>query len=122
MLNREFADHFASEWIAAWNAHDVESVLAHYSDDFEMASPYIAAIAGEPSGVLHGKQAVGDYWRLALTLMPDLHFELVATLLGAHSLTLYYRRASDGEARGMAAEVFFFAPDGRVEKACAHYA
>lgn len=116
MLNREFADRFASEWIAAWNAHDVERVLAHYTEDFEMSSPYIVSIGGEPSGTLRGRQAVGDYWRLALARMPDLRFELVATLLGAHSLTLYYRGA-----RGMAAEVFFYAADGRVEKACAHY-
>ena len=117
MIIREFAEHFAQEWIAAWNSHDLAKILSHYSEDFEMASPYIAQIANEPSGVLRGKAAVGAYWEAALQRMPDLHFEHVSTLVGAQSLTIYYRGA-----RGMAAEVFFFGPDGQVVKACAHYA
>ncbi len=118
MITREFADEFAREWIAAWNSHDLDRILSHYAEDFEMSSPYIAQIAGEASGTLKGKAAVGAYWKLALARMPDLHFQLVSTLVGAHSLTLYYRGA-----RGMAAEVFFFDTDGhRVVKAAAHYA
>lgn len=27
---------FAHEWIAAWNAHDLERILAHYADDVEL--------------------------------------------------------------------------------------
>jgi ketosteroid isomerase-like protein len=63
LLTHEFADRFAAEWIAAWNAHDIDRVLSHYCDDFEMTSPYIVQIANERSGVLKGKQAIGDYWR-----------------------------------------------------------
>lgn len=116
MLTREFADHFADEWIAAWNAHDLTAILAHYTDDFEMASPYIAQIGGEASGVLRGKDSVAAYWTEALKRIPDLHFELHTTLVGAESLVIYYRGA-----RGMAAEAFFFTPDAKVWKACAHY-
>ena len=117
MITREIADEFAKEWIAAWNSHDLDRILSHYADDFEMSSPLIATIANEPSGTLRGKAAVGAYWRTALGRMPDLHFQLVATLVGAHSITLYYRGA-----RGMAAEVFFLGADHRVVKAAAHYA
>lgn len=116
MLTREFADEFAREWIAAWNAHDVDRVLAHYADDFVMASPKIAAIAGEPTGVLRGKAAIGAYWRKALTLLPNLHFDLIATLVGADSVALHYRGVS-----GPAIEVFFFGADGKVQRAAAHY-
>ena len=28
-ITREFAEGFAGEWIAAWNAHDLERILAH---------------------------------------------------------------------------------------------
>jgi ketosteroid isomerase-like protein len=117
MITREFADKFAGEWVDAWNRHDLEGVLSHYADDFEMSSPYIAAIAGEVSGTLKGKPAVAAYWSAALKRMPELHFELRQTLVGADSVTLYYLGV-----RGMAAEVFFFGPDGRVVKAAAHYA
>lgn len=116
MISREFAAHFAEEWIAAWNSHDLERVLAHYSDDFEMSSPYIARIAGEPSGMLKGKVAVSAYWAKALKRMPDLRFELVETLAGVDSVVLYYRSAG-----GMAAEVFIFDTRGKVARAHAHY-
>lgn len=117
MITRAFADHFAAEWIDAWNHHDLDRILSHYSEDFTMSSPYIAQIAGEPSGRLQGKAAVGAYWKSALERMPDLRFEHHATLLGADSVTIYYRGA-----RGMAAEVFFFDAQGQVREAAAHYA
>lgn len=117
MITREFADHFAQEWIDAWNSHDLERILSHYTDSFEMSSPYIAQIVGEPSGVLKGNAAVAAYWRKALERIPTLHFELHSTLVGAESLVIYYRGA-----RGMAAEMFFFDSQGKVAKSCAHYA
>lgn len=117
MIDNKFAEHFAGEWIGSWNSHDLDRVLSHYADDFEMSSPYIIQIAGEPSGTLRGKKAVGAYWAKALQLIPDLRFELVSTLVGVDSVTLYYKGA-----RGMAAEVFHFGPDRTVVRAYAHYA
>lgn len=75
------AQQFAQEWIDAWNSHDLERILGHYSDDLEMSSPVIVQIAGEATGRLTGKKAVGDYWHTALGMIPDLHFELIAVLL-----------------------------------------
>jgi ketosteroid isomerase-like protein len=66
MITSEFASQFSQEWLSAWNAHDLESILSHYADDFEMISPYIVAITGESSGVLKGKKAIGEYWCAAL--------------------------------------------------------
>jgi len=118
LLDKAFAERFAAEWIEAWNTHDLERVLSHYADDFEMSSPYVVEIAGESSGTLRGKSAVGAYWEKALELVPDLKFELRTVLVGAHSLTLYYKGA-----RGrLVAEVVHFGPDGKVAKAFAHYA
>jgi hypothetical protein len=117
MITREFADHFTQEWIESWNSHNLERILSHYTDDFEMSSPYIAQIAGESSGVLKGKAAIAAYWAKALERMPTLHFERHSTLVGAESLVIYYRGT-----RGMVAELFFFDPQGKVIKACAHYA
>jgi hypothetical protein len=116
MLDKAFADHFAADWIDAWNTHDLDRVLSHYTDDFEMSSPVIIKVAGEPSGTLQGKEAVGSYWAKALQLIPDLHFELITTLVGVNSITLYYKGA-----RGLSAEVFHFNQDGKVTRAYAHY-
>ena len=112
-----FAKRFASEWIAAWNSHDLDRILAHYEDDFEMSSPIIPVLAGEPSGKLRGKAAVGAYWAKALQKIPNLHFELVTALAGVDSVTVYYKGH-----RGLCAEVLHFSPGGKVRAAFAHYA
>lgn len=117
MIDKIFAEHFAKEWIGSWNSHDLSRILSHYADDFEMFSPVIIQLAGEPSGMLKGKKAVGNYWAKALQLIPDLRFELLSTLIGVNSITLYYKGA-----RGLAAEVFHFSPDRKVIRAHAYYA
>ena len=117
MIDKKFAEHFAREWIDSWNSHDLNRILSHYSDEFEMSSPLISQIAHEPSGTLKGKEAVGAYWAKALQLIPDLRFELLTTLIGVNSITLYYRGH-----RGMSAEVFHFSHDRKVVRAYAHYA
>jgi hypothetical protein len=118
MINKKFADHFAQEWIDSWNSHDLSRILSHYTDDFEMSSPVIIAIASEPSGTLKGKEKVGAYWEKALQLIPDLRFELISVLVGVNSITLYYK----GACGRLAAEVFHFGANQKVAKAYAHYA
>lgn len=116
-MGKDFADRFAKEWVEAWNSHDLERILEHCEDDFEMTSPLIIKVAGEPSGTQRGKTAVGAYWAKALKMIPDLHFELVNVLIGVNSVTLYYKGH-----RGFSAEVLHFTPRGKVAKAFAHYA
>lgn len=116
-IDQAFAEHFAADWVEAWNTHDLGRVLAHYAEDFEMSSPYIIQIAGEPGGKLKGKAAVGAYWKKALELVPDLKFSLISVLSGVDSITLYYKGA-----RGrLVAEVLHFGADGKVARAFAHY-
>lgn len=117
MISREFALHFANEWLVSWNAHDLEQILSHYADDFEMSSPVIAQLMNEPSGTLRGKAAVRAYWTKALAQRPDLHFELANVFVGAGSVTVTYRGH-----RGLSAEVFWFNADLKVFRAAAHYA
>ncbi len=116
-MNNTFAEHFASDWIDSWNSHDLPRILSHYADDFVMTSPKIIQLADEPSGTLHGKAAIGAYWAKALQLIPDLHFELITTLVGVNSVTLCYRGAQGR----MAAEVFHFNQEQKVIQAFAHY-
>jgi hypothetical protein len=116
VIDTEFARAFAADWVAAWNARDLEAVLSHYTDDFEMSSPYIAQIASEPSGRLVGKASIREYWSSALQRIPALRFEILQVLTGAESVAIYYRGV-----RGLAAEVLFFNEQRLVFKACAHY-
>jgi len=115
-MNHLFVTQFAHDWIDAWNSHDLDKILSHYEDDFEMSSPVIIQVTGEVSGILRGKSAVRGYWAKALKLNPDLRFELITVLAGIDSITLYYKGV-----RGLSAEVFHFGSSGKVARAFAHY-
>ena len=117
MITHEHAHNFALDWIEAWNSHDLERVLAHYTDDFEMSSPLIASFTSDNSGTLRGKERVAAYWRAALERMPDLQFELISVFTGVDSLTIYYRSVLEK----LATEVFFLDDSGKAYKVCAHY-
>jgi len=54
MIERAWALEFAQDWIESWNAHDMERILSHYTDDFEMSSPLIVERLGQSLGVLRG--------------------------------------------------------------------
>ncbi len=118
MIKQDFAEQFAAEWIEAWNSHDLDRILAHYSKNFRFSSPFIAQVFGEPSGVLIGIDAVREYWRKALARRSDLHFELVSLLVGVESIVIVYNR-HDGR---LGAEQFEFEESGKVIRSSAHYA
>ncbi|MBS1618156.1 MAG: nuclear transport factor 2 family protein [Bacteroidetes bacterium] len=117
MITRDFAHHFAAEWIASWNGHDLQRVLSHYTDDFEMSTPFIVTLMNEPSGTLKGKEKVGAYWGAALRKYTDLRFELIDILYGVDTVVIYYRSILGKKS----AEVFLFDSSGKVRKAIAHY-
>ena len=117
VIERQFAERFAHEWIDAWNSHDLDRILAHYSDDFEFCSPRIVELMSEPSGTLTGKHAIRPYWVKALSQAPELRFELHTVLCGVNSIVLCYK-SSRGR---LAAERFEFNEDGLVGKSAAHY-
>ncbi len=52
-MTHDEAMRFAEHWVAAWNSHDIDTILAHYSDDFEMTTPMVQRVLGvqsEPLG------------------------------------------------------------------------
>lgn len=89
------AHQFADEWLRAWNAHDVEAVLAHFHDDVMFTSPVAARVLPETGGVVRGKEALRHYWTTALAGLPGLHFELVAVYQGESTLVINYRNHRD---------------------------
>lgn len=79
------------EWIAAWNAHDLERVLALYSDDIEMTSDKIPLLGFDASGTLRGKENVRAYWSKALSRVANLRFELIDTYVSPDSVVVFYQ-------------------------------
>ncbi|TCO33785.1 nuclear transport factor 2 family protein [Dokdonella fugitiva] len=115
-LDSQDARAFAESWIEAWNRHDLDAVLSHFTDDLEFSSPLVSQFTGEATGRLRGKNAVRAYWQAGLSRLPDLHFDLVDVLVGVDCLTILYRGH-----RGLTAEVLTFGNDGYVVKGQAFY-
>jgi hypothetical protein len=91
VINRSWAEVFARDRVDAWNAHDLERVLAHDADDFDMTSPLIVERMGVTSGSLKGKGAIRLYWGRGLAASPHLHFELLNVMVGVRAIAIVYR-------------------------------
>lgn len=90
MIEPGWAEDFARDWIAGWNSRDLDRILAHYADDFEMTSPLIVQRLGVADGKLKGKEAVRRYWSQGLAATPDLRFRLIDVIVGVHSVAIIY--------------------------------
>lgn len=117
MISQEQAAAFGREWIDAWNRHDLDAILAHYDDAVVFRSPFVAKLAGEPSGTLRGKARLRPYFAEALKKYPDLHFTELRAHAGVSSVTLTYRSVANLHA----AEVMTLNEAGRVVAVDAHY-
>lgn len=83
------AQEFAKEWVDAWNSHNIDRILEHYSEDFEMTTPMIVLVMNDQTGTLKGKKNVKPYWKKALERVPDLRFELLDVFVSVNSLVIY---------------------------------
>jgi hypothetical protein len=90
------ARDFVRSWLEAWNAHDLEAVLAHFAQDATFTSPVAARILEGSDGVVHGKAALRGYWREGLSRIPDLRFDLVGIYLGVDTIVINYRNQNGG--------------------------
>ena len=111
------AQQFARHWVHGWNAHDLDAVLSHFTDDAEFASPVAAQLLPDSNGVLHGKAAIREYWTIGLQRIPDLRFEVIDVYVGVSILVINYRN----HVRGLVNEVLHLNADGLVERGYGTY-
>ncbi|AWL96600.1 MULTISPECIES: nuclear transport factor 2 family protein [Bradyrhizobium] len=81
---------FGRTWVEAWNARDLERVLALYDEAAVMTSDRIPALGFDASGTLRGKDALRAYWGKALGLLPELHFSLIELFVSPDSVVVFY--------------------------------
>jgi hypothetical protein len=117
MITQQFAVDFAQDWVESWNAHDLNRIMDHYADDFEMSSPFIELMGLGSAGTLKGKDNVREYWGKALTKYCDLHFELIGVFFSVDSICLHYKSV----ANTLAVEWLKFNVQGKVMCASGHY-
>ena len=117
MWTEQQAYAFAHAWADAWNSHDLERILAHYTDEVVLTSPVVVQILGDASGSVRGKAALRAYFARGLAAYPELRFDLVNVLWGVGSIVLYYANQ-----RGtMTAEVMELDEHGHVTRVLANY-
>lgn len=104
---------FADAWEAAWNAHDLDRIMAHYSSDIVFRSQKAMRLVGQ--GELHGRDALRGYWAQALAAQPDLSFAIVDVFEGHGMMVITYLNQHNT----LAAETLRFGVDGLVVEASA---
>jgi len=82
---------FARAWEAAWNAHDVEAVLAHFAEDVVFTSPLAEQVIPGCGGVVAGKAALRHYWTTAMARSPALRFTVTSVYVGVDCLLIGFR-------------------------------
>ena len=95
-MDEDFATRFACEWLDAWNAHDLEAILRHFSDDVVFTSPLAQRIVEGSDGVIRGIDDLRAYWSEGLRRNPELHFEIEGLYVGVTTLVIHYRNHSGG--------------------------
>ena len=116
-MTKEEAWKLAKEWIAAWNAHDLEAILAHYDEAVELTSPVAAQLLGVADGKVVGKANLRTYFQRGLEAFPELTFRLEDVLWGLNSVVLYYTNQK-GTRTG---EFMELSAAGKVARVVANY-
>jgi ketosteroid isomerase-like protein len=102
---------FSKQWLGAWNAHDVESVLDHFHEAVVFTSPVAAGLLPGTGGVVHGKHALRHYWTRAVQRIPNLRFVVEGVYQGIDTIVILYRNQDDG----LVGEVLRFHGDVVIE-------
>ena len=117
-MEKEFAVKFANDWVKSWNSHDINGILSHYTNDFEIESPLAKQRFPESNGLICGKTKVEKYWRLGLEQNQNLEFEIIDVLCGVTTISIYYLSKSTNR---NVVEMMTFNEDLKVVKATVNY-
>ena len=88
----------ALRWFAAFNAHDLEALLALYADEAEHYSPKLKVRQPETNGLITGKAALRAWWRDAFDRLPSLRYEVVKLTADEEQVFMEYIRHVHDEA------------------------
>ncbi len=90
MFTESEAKQFADNWTDAWNSHDLDAIVSHYSSQVVLTSPVVAKLLIDPSGRVAGKEALRAFFKSALEAYPNLTFQLLDVMRGFSSIVLCY--------------------------------
>ena len=85
----------AERWLAAWNARDLNAMVALYAPDARHTSEHVRAL-GETETTLSGREAIVDYFRRGIEKYPSLRFEPISVSTGPRTVVVEYQRHGVG--------------------------
>jgi ketosteroid isomerase-like protein len=103
----------AQRWFAAFNAHDLESLLALYHEDAVHFSPKLKVHRPETDGLIRGKDTLRAWWHDAFQRLPSLRYEVLTLTADDEQVFMEYIRHVEGEAELRVGEVLVV-EDGRI--------
>ncbi|HTA12768.1 MAG TPA: nuclear transport factor 2 family protein [Solirubrobacteraceae bacterium] len=116
-LSTQEGERLAHEWLDAWNAHDLETIMGLYAPGVVFQTPTIIDTLGIPDGCVQGVEALREHFARGLERLPDLRFDLEQVYVGVRSLAITYRWA-DGTP---VAELHEYDDEGLIERVQALY-
>jgi ketosteroid isomerase-like protein len=117
MLTKDEAHSLAHHWIQAWNSHDLDAIMSHYSEDVVLMSPLAAKLLGDPAGTVRGKAALRAYFQTGLEFYPQLKFDLIDVMWGLFSVVLYYTNQNSAKS----GEFMEVGENGKITRVVANY-
>ncbi len=93
----ETNEAIAQRWFAAFNAHDLEQLLALYADDAEHFSPKLKVRRPETQGLVKGKEELRSWWKDSFERLPSLHYEVLSLTANTEQVFMEYMRHVEGE-------------------------
>lgn len=117
-LSQELARKLAEHWIAAWNSHKADTIMALYTGDFEMRSHYILKNEriSDPSGTLRGQAKNRLRWFGDGDGNQTRWFDLIGVFAGVRSIAILYKTGNTE-----VVEVEEFTSDCKIERSNALY-
>ena len=116
-MTKDEAWNLANHWVAAWNSHNLDSIITHYDDAIELTSPVAGQLLGMSDGRVVGKANLRAYFQRGLEAYPDLHFRLEDVLWGINTVLLYYTNQKGTRT----AEFMELSATGKVARVVANY-
>ena len=95
----------AKEWLRAFNARELDALLALYAEDAVHTSPKLRVRKPETQGQVRGKPALRAWWQDSFDRLPGLRYEAFAFTADDASVFMEYTRKAPGEPDMPVAEV-----------------
>lgn len=87
----------AQQWFDAFNAHNLDKLLALYNDDAQHYSPKLKLRQPETRGLIKGKDALRQWWRDSFNRLPSLKYVPTRFIADNANIFMEYTRYVDGE-------------------------